>query len=79
MRAEYTSITDELESYCGLLSPPRTPPVSPPPCRVRSVSERSNQNPVEIAWQIENEHLRDAEECDYQQMEDLIQRRYILT
>ncbi|XP_031782186.1 transient receptor potential cation channel trpm isoform X6 [Nasonia vitripennis] len=76
MRAEYTSITDELESYCGLLSPPRTPPVSPPPCRVRSVSERSNQNPVEIAWQIENEHLRDAEECDYQQMEDLIQRRY---
>ena len=29
-----------------------------------------------MAWQIENEHLRDAEECDYQQMEDLIQRRY---
>ncbi|XP_023245943.1 transient receptor potential cation channel trpm [Copidosoma floridanum] len=79
MRAEYTSITDELESYCGLLSPPRTPPVSPPPCRVRSISERSNHNPVEIAWQIENEHLRDAEECDYHQMEDLIQRRYHLS
>lgn len=74
MRAEYTSITDELESYCGLLSPPRTPPISPPPSRVRHQSEMSN---AEMAWQIENEHLRDAEECDYQQMEDLIQRRYI--
>lgn len=73
MRAEYTSITDELESYCGLLSPPRTPPVSPPPSRVRNMSDISNP---EMAWQIENEHLRDAEECDYQQMEDLIQRRY---
>ncbi|XP_029159547.1 transient receptor potential cation channel trpm isoform X2 [Nylanderia fulva] len=70
MRAEYTSITDELESYCGLLSPPRTPPISPPPSRM---SEMSNP---EMAWQIENEHLRNAEECDYQQMEDLIQRRY---
>ncbi|KAJ8678740.1 hypothetical protein QAD02_014527, partial [Eretmocerus hayati] len=79
MRAEYTSITDELESYCGLLSPPRTPPVSPPPMRVRSASERSAHNPVEIAWQIENEHLRDAEECDYQQMEDLIQRSINVT
>nr|XP_012140914.1 PREDICTED: transient receptor potential cation channel trpm isoform X3 [Megachile rotundata] len=74
MRAEYTSITDELESYCGLLSPPRTPPISPPPSRVRNLSEMSNP---EMAWQVENEHLRDAEESDYQQMEDLIQRRYI--
>ncbi|XP_076624685.1 transient receptor potential cation channel, subfamily M isoform X8 [Colletes latitarsis] len=74
MRAEYTSITDELESYCGLLSPPRTPPISPPPSRARHHTGMSN---AEMAWQIENEHLRDAEECDYQQMEDLIQRRYI--
>ncbi|XP_014296022.1 transient receptor potential cation channel trpm isoform X2 [Microplitis demolitor] len=73
MRAEYTSITDELESYCGLLSPPRTPPVSPPPCRSKN---SISMNP-EMAWQIENEHLRDAEECDYQQMEDLIHRRYL--
>ncbi|EFN73002.1 Transient receptor potential cation channel CG34123 [Camponotus floridanus] len=72
MRAEYTSITDELESYCGLLSPPRTPPLSPPP-RTCGMSEISNPA---MAWQIENEHLRNAEECDYQQMEDLIQRRY---
>lgn len=73
MRAEYTSITDELESYCGLLSPPRTPPLSPPPSRTCGMSEMSNPA---MAWQIENEHLRNAEECDYQQMEDLIQRRY---
>ncbi|KAL6254233.1 hypothetical protein P5V15_014851 [Pogonomyrmex californicus] len=76
MRAEYTSITDELESYCGLLSPPRTPPMSPPPSQVRNISDISNISNPEMAWQIENEHLRDAEECDYQQMEDLIQRRY---
>lgn len=73
MRAEYTSITDELESYCGLLSPPRTPPLSPPPRICGGMSEISNPA---MAWQIENEHLRNAEECDYQQMEDLIQRRY---
>ncbi|XP_066585207.1 transient receptor potential cation channel trpm isoform X2 [Prorops nasuta] len=73
MRADYTSITDELESYCGLLSPPRTPPVSPPPSRSRNFEML---NP-EMAWQIENEHLRDAEASDYQQMEDLIQRRYM--
>ncbi|XP_024940536.1 transient receptor potential cation channel trpm isoform X3 [Cephus cinctus] len=74
MRSEYTSITDELESFCGLLSPPRTPPVSPPPRRGRNTSEMSNP---EMALHLENEHLRDAEECDYQQMEDLIQRRYM--
>ncbi|XP_026670370.1 transient receptor potential cation channel trpm isoform X3 [Ceratina calcarata] len=66
MRAEYTSITDELES---LLSP--TPPIQPR-TRVRYLSEMSNS---EMALQIENEHLRNAEECDYQQMEDLIHRR----
>lgn len=74
MRSEYTSITDELESYCGLLSPPRTPPVSPPPRRGRHASEMSNP---EIALHIEKEHLRDAEECDYQLMEGLIHRRYL--
>lgn len=73
MRAEYTSITDELESYCGMLSPPRTPSVSPPPSQTRNITEMSNP---EMALQIENEHLRDAEECDYQQMQDLFQRRY---
>lgn len=73
MRAEYTSITDSLENYCDFLSPPRTPPVSPPPSRERHKSEMSNP---ELAWQLENEHLRVAEEFDYLQMEDLIHRRY---
>lgn len=31
MHTEYTSITDELESVCGLLSPPRTPGLLSPP------------------------------------------------
>lgn len=31
MHTEYTSITDELETVCGLLSPPRTPNLLSPP------------------------------------------------
>ncbi|KAK9681017.1 Ion transport protein [Popillia japonica] len=83
MHSEYTSITDELESVCGLLSPPRTPRLLSPPrpgqstsgqgSRRRCASEMSNP---EIALFIEKEHLRDAEENDYMLMENLIQRRY---
>lgn len=81
MHSEYTSITDELETVCGLLSPPRTPRLLSPPRpveqttshhRVRHTSEMSNP---EMALYLEKEHLRDAEECDYQLMEGLIQRR----
>ncbi|XP_071054078.1 transient receptor potential cation channel trpm isoform X4 [Onthophagus taurus] len=83
MHTEYTSITDEIESVCGLLSPPRTPRLLSPPRpgqsnsaqnqRRRCVSEMSNP---EMALYIEKEHLRDAEESDYMLMENLIQRRY---
>ncbi|XP_072379429.1 transient receptor potential cation channel trpm isoform X4 [Diabrotica undecimpunctata] len=81
MHTEYTSITDELESVCGLLSPPRSPGLlspprpeqSPPSSRKRNPSEMSNP---EIALNFEKEHLRSAEECDYMVMENLIQRRY---
>jgi len=76
MHSEYTSITDELETMCGLLSPPHTPRLlSPPrpgenrPSRTRHTSEMSNP---EIALFLEKEHLRDAEENDYQLMETLI-------
>lgn len=83
MHTEYTSITDELENVCGLLSPPRTPRLLSPPRpgqmqsqlqpRRRHASEMSNP---EIALYIEKEHLKDAEESDYLLMENLIQRRY---
>ncbi|XP_044737220.1 transient receptor potential cation channel trpm isoform X2 [Chrysoperla carnea] len=84
MHTEYTSITDELETVCGLLSPPKTPrllsPPRPgqaapqtPPRRKRHASEMSNP---EMALYLEKEHLRDAEESDYLLMENLIQRRY---
>ncbi|XP_019755238.2 transient receptor potential cation channel trpm isoform X3 [Dendroctonus ponderosae] len=81
MHAEYASITDELETVCGLLSPPRSPGLlspprpeqSPPSARKRNPSEMSNP---EIAINFEKEHLRSAEECDYMVMENLIQRRY---
>jgi len=80
MHSEYTSITDELESVCGLLSPPRTPRLLSPPRpdsmtggpRNRNHSELSNP---EMAKQMEKETLRDAEENDYLLMEGLIQNR----
>ncbi|KAL1512762.1 hypothetical protein ABEB36_002294 [Hypothenemus hampei] len=81
MHSEYTSITDELETVCGLLSPPKSPGLlspprpeqSPPHSRKRHLSEMSNP---EMAINLEKEHLRSAEECDYMVMENLIQRRY---
>lgn len=42
MHAEYTSITDELESYCGLLSPPRSPGLLSPPRPGQSPTLQSN-------------------------------------
>ncbi len=81
------SITDELETMCGLLSPPRSPCMLSPPrrCesgpaahtslprqRTRHASEMSNS---EMAAFLEKETLRDAEENDYQLMQDLIQHR----
>ncbi|XP_069671775.1 transient receptor potential cation channel trpm isoform X1 [Periplaneta americana] len=78
MHSEYTSITDELETVCGLLSPPRTPRLLSPPrpgetksTRTRHTSEMSNP---EMALYLEKEHLRDAEENDYHIMETLIHR-----
>ncbi|XP_065333383.1 transient receptor potential cation channel trpm isoform X3 [Cloeon dipterum] len=79
MHSEYTSITDELESVCGLLSPPRTPRLLSPPrpeaaplIKPRHHSDISNR---ELAKQMEKETLRDAEESDYLLMEGLIQHR----
>uniref|UniRef100_A0A0A9YDY3 Transient receptor potential cation channel trpm n=1 Tax=Lygus hesperus TaxID=30085 RepID=A0A0A9YDY3_LYGHE len=81
MHSEYTSITDELETVCGLLSPPKSPSLLTPPRhgeghiagrRSRHHSEMSNP---EMARFLEKEHLRDAEESDYLLMEGLIQRR----
>lgn len=77
------SITDELETVCGLLSPPRTPSLLTPttkkdtvhPKRTRHTSEMSNP---EMAIYIEKEHLRDAEESDYQLMQDLIDKRFYI-
>ncbi|XP_066138176.1 transient receptor potential cation channel trpm isoform X6 [Euwallacea fornicatus] len=81
MHSEYASITDELETVCGMLSPPKSPGLlspprpeqSPPSSRKRHLSEMSNP---EIAINFEKEHLRNAEESDYMVMENLIQRRY---
>ncbi|XP_052133267.1 transient receptor potential cation channel trpm isoform X2 [Frankliniella occidentalis] len=76
MHTEYTSITDELETVCGLLSPSRTETLSLADAghhRVRHASEMSNPD---MARFLEKETLRDAEESDYQLMSHLIQHRY---
>ncbi|XP_054278600.1 transient receptor potential cation channel trpm-like [Macrosteles quadrilineatus] len=82
MHTEYTSITDELETLCGLLSPPRSPRLLSPPRigetststhRSRHHSEMSNPE-MALVW--EKEHLKDAEESDYLLMEGLIQTRF---
>lgn len=58
----YCSITDELETLCGLLSPPRSPRLLSPPrigesssSRCRHHSEMSNP---EMALYLEKEHLK---------------------
>lgn len=53
---------------------PQTPPISPPPTsrgRLDRAFTMGTVNDPERARQMENEHLREAEECDYQLMEDL--------
>jgi transient receptor potential cation channel subfamily M protein 3 len=76
MHSEYTSITDELETVCGLLSPPHTPRLLSPPRPAENMSRRtrhtSEMSNPEMALFLEKEHLRDAEENDYQLMETLI-------
>lgn len=73
------SITDELETVCGLLSPSRTADqlsladAAHLSHRTRHASEMSNP---EMAMFLEKETLRDAEENDYHLMSDLIQHRY---
>ncbi|BES91248.1 Transient receptor potential cation channel [Nesidiocoris tenuis] len=82
MHSEYTSITDELENVCGLLSPPKSPSLltplrhnEGPPVGSRRSRHHSEMSNPEMARFLEKEHLRDAEESDYLLMEGLIQRR----
>lgn len=82
MHTEYTSITDELETVCGLLSPPKSPSLLTPslhaeaaPSGTRRSRHHSEMSNPEMARFLEKEHLRDAEDSDYQLMEDLLQKR----
>lgn len=58
MHTEYTSITDELETVCGLLSPPRTPRLLSPPRPGQAqptqskYSKYSLSNPTNICFQF---------------------------
>jgi hypothetical protein len=47
MHTEYTSITDELESVCGLLSPPRSPGLLSPPRPEQSPPSKLSRSSLE--------------------------------
>lgn len=73
-----------METVCGLLSPPKSPSLLTPalhtdiqasPSGNRRSRHHSEMSNPEMARFLEKEHLRDAEDSDYQLMEDLIQKR----
>ncbi|XP_055607349.1 transient receptor potential cation channel trpm isoform X8 [Uranotaenia lowii] len=69
IHAEYTSITDELESVCHMITSPTS---SLREERPKNVNELSNP---EFAALIEKQHLKECEDSDYMMMEKLLQTR----
>lgn len=70
IHAEYTSITDELESVCHMLASPTTSIKGFE--RPKNVNELSNP---EFAALIEKQHLKECEENDYLMLERLLVAR----
>ncbi|XP_053688721.1 transient receptor potential cation channel trpm isoform X2 [Sabethes cyaneus] len=69
IHAEYTSITDELESVCHMITSPTS---SSREERAKNVNEMSNP---EFAALIEKQHLKECEDSDYLMLEKLLQTR----
>ncbi|XP_058459300.1 transient receptor potential cation channel trpm isoform X4 [Malaya genurostris] len=69
IHAEYTSITDELESVCHMITSPTS---SSREERPKNVNEMSNP---EFAALIEKRHLKECEDSDYLMLEKLLQTR----
>ncbi|XP_055631073.1 transient receptor potential cation channel trpm isoform X5 [Toxorhynchites rutilus septentrionalis] len=69
IHAEYTSITDELESVCHMITSPTS---SLREDRPKNVNEMSNP---EFAALIEKKHLKECEDSDYMMLEKLLQTR----
>ncbi|XP_055536936.1 transient receptor potential cation channel trpm isoform X5 [Wyeomyia smithii] len=69
IHAEYTSITDELESVCHMITSPTT---SSRDEKTKNVNEMSNP---EFAALIEKKHLKECEDSDYLMLEKLLQTR----
>lgn len=68
IHAEYTSITDELESnVCHMITSPTQ--------SIRGQGDRPNLTRRECAELIEKQHLRECEENDYVMLEHLFQAR----
>lgn len=67
--AEYTSITDELESVCHMLASPTS---SSGPEKTKNLNEMTNR---EFAELIEKQHLRECEDNDYIMLKRLLVAR----
>ncbi|XP_037922702.1 transient receptor potential cation channel trpm isoform X4 [Hermetia illucens] len=73
--AEYTSITDELESVCQLIASPTTS-LTGVPERQKKTNEMSK---AQFAALLEKKHLVECEEHDYMILQDLFQERSVDT
>ncbi|KAL4227851.1 Transient receptor putative cation channel subfamily M member 7 [Mactra antiquata] len=71
--AEYTTITDEIDTSCMInCSPPRSPTSAIPYSADSSWDESKKENP---AWRFEKAALKQAEEMEHRKMERVIRKR----
>ncbi|KAM7344557.1 transient receptor potential cation channel, subfamily M isoform 8-T8 [Cochliomyia hominivorax] len=72
LHSDYTSITDELESVCHMISSPTT---SLPSHKTSLDRPKSELSKAERAALLEKQHLKECEENDYQMLEGLFTAR----
>ncbi|XP_055839433.1 transient receptor potential cation channel trpm isoform X4 [Episyrphus balteatus] len=71
LHSEYTSITDELESVCHLM----TSPTASLPGKGPTDRHKHELSKAEVAALLEKKHLTECEENDYRMLEGLFQAR----
>ncbi|XP_065366782.1 transient receptor potential cation channel trpm isoform X7 [Calliphora vicina] len=72
LHSDYTSITDELESVCHMIT---SPTVSLPSHKTSLDRPKTDMSKAERAALLEKQHLKECEENDYQMLEGLFTAR----
>ena len=75
LTAEYTSLGDELETFCLTRLSPHPPPSSPTGSHHLKLRHQSDSAYAAVSSNVARHPLRDAEDADYNFMEGIIQRR----